>query len=129
MKISKSHQNFAIRLSNQDILNHPENYLGSNWKEVINFWLYLDTLSYEQLKAVEYRYATSINEKLRIYKAKACKAAASATDYAYHASCSAYCPHPRAERAAYYTTQELIGLDKLLEQDYQLVFFPMFLNP
>jgi hypothetical protein len=128
MKISKTHHEFANRLSNQYVLNHPENYLGPNWEEVINFWLYLDTLSEEQMKAVENLYATSINENLRISKAKACKAAASATDYAYHASFSAFCTCFWAENVAYYTTQELIGLEKLLEQSYQPVLFPMFLN-
>jgi hypothetical protein len=62
MKISKSHKYFANRLhrlrqiTNQEDLTHPERYLGSNWEAVINFWLYLDTLSEEQFEIVEGRY-------------------------------------------------------------------------
>jgi hypothetical protein len=32
----------------QDVLDHPENYLGPNYKEVLNYWFYCKSLSYEQ---------------------------------------------------------------------------------
>jgi hypothetical protein len=44
MKISISHQNFANWLKDQDVLTNPEKYLGHNWKNVLNFWIYLDTI-------------------------------------------------------------------------------------
>jgi hypothetical protein len=55
MIYSKSHKGFASQLNRyhsineQDVLDHPENYLGPNYKEVLNFWFYRDSLSAKQL--------------------------------------------------------------------------------
>jgi hypothetical protein len=43
MKISISHQHFANWLKAQDALTNPEKYLGPKWKDVLNFWIYLDS--------------------------------------------------------------------------------------
>ncbi len=56
MKISTAHQKFADRLNNQTALEYPELYLGPNWKDVLNFWLYLDTLSREDFRLLNKRY-------------------------------------------------------------------------
>jgi hypothetical protein len=132
MKISKTHHEFANRLSNQYVLNHPEKYLGPNWEVVINFWLYLDTLSYDQLHVVYDRWLELSNEEKNISWDKAWSASNAITKYAYDASESAlhsvssfYC----AKVAAAYSTLELIGSQKLLAQGHEPVFFPMFLNP
>jgi hypothetical protein len=130
MKISKTHQNFADRIqklygkSSQDILDRPENYLGLNWGDVINFWLYLDTLTEDQLRDVLKRYYALSSEECR----KAWSAAADATDFADDAETAAYYSVSCASSAAYQATCELIGLEKLLEKGHQPVFFPMFLN-
>jgi hypothetical protein len=130
MKISRTHKEFAKRLNKQDVLNHPEIYLGPNWAAVIDFWLYLDTLTIEQLMVVYERYYALSIEELNIAYNKACRAARVTTKYCGLAGPSSYCivVH-RARSAACRATEELIGLDKLLEQDHQLVFFPLFLNP
>jgi hypothetical protein len=132
MKISKAHKEFASRLYNQEILNHPDLYLGPNWEAVINFWLYLDTLSYGQLHVVYDRWLELNNEEKDISWSKAWDASNAITKYAYDASESAlqsgsglYC----AKVAVAYATLELIGSQKLLEQGHELVFFLMFLNP
>jgi hypothetical protein len=135
MKISKTHKDFAYRVqklsgrSSQDVLKHPENYLGPNWGEVINFWLYLDTLSENQLLVVEERYSALICTEWCIARGRSWNAAKATIRYAYDASYSAYDSVSYANCAAEYATDELLGLDKLLEQGYQPVFFPMFLNP
>jgi hypothetical protein len=57
MKISKTHQKFEYLLRYSDhhvrrrqtTLEYPELFLGPNWKNVLNFWIYLDTLSDEKL--------------------------------------------------------------------------------
>jgi hypothetical protein len=128
MKISKAHQKFADRLNNQEILNHPENFLGPNWEDVINFWLYLDTLTEEQLKVVEERYMTLSDEEWDIGTVKAFDAAEATTRYLMLAEDSAYRSVSCANIPACRATEELIGLDKLLKQDHQLVFFPLFVN-
>jgi hypothetical protein len=54
MNYSISHKRFVSQLNRyhcineQDILDHPENYLGPNYKELLNFWFYCESLSGEQ---------------------------------------------------------------------------------
>jgi hypothetical protein len=55
MNYSERHKRFASQLNRyhninqQDVLDHPENYLGPNYKEVLNYWFYRDSLSSEQI--------------------------------------------------------------------------------
>ncbi len=128
MKISKIHKKFASYLESQRVLTIPENYLGPNWEAVINFWLYLDTLTEEQLKVVGERYVALGREELNIACDKAWSAAADATDFADDAETAAYYSVSCASSAACQATRELIGLQKLLDQGYQPVFLPLFLN-
>jgi hypothetical protein len=129
MKISKAHQRLADRINRQEVLTHPENYLGPNWEEVINFWLYLDTLSENQLLVVNKRYWDLSYEERNVDWDKALVAAGATAIYIYSAGSSAYCSVSYVNNAALCATYELIGLDKLLENGQQPVFFPLFLNP
>jgi hypothetical protein len=52
MKISTTHQRFVDLLNDQTALEYPERFLGPNWKDVLNFWIYLDTLSIKRLKSI-----------------------------------------------------------------------------
>jgi hypothetical protein len=130
MKISKALQNFANRLqhwyhiSNKVVLTHPEKYLGSNSGEVINFWLYLDTLTEDQLIVVKKRYLALNNKK----RDEALTVARNTIKYVYEATEAAFDSVSYANFAADYATGELIDLDKLLDQGYQPVFLPLFLN-
>jgi hypothetical protein len=45
MNYSKIHQQFAERIDDNRVLEYPENYLGPNYKTVLNYWWYLDSLS------------------------------------------------------------------------------------
>jgi hypothetical protein len=51
MNYSRYHKRFASNLSRyhnineQDVLDHPENYLGPNYKEVLNYWFYCESLN------------------------------------------------------------------------------------
>ena len=56
MKISETHQFFANWLNTQRALSNPDEFLGPNWKDVLKFWIYLDTLSDEQLDIVDSQY-------------------------------------------------------------------------
>jgi hypothetical protein len=135
MKISKTHQRFADYLHDlhdvldQYVLEHPGDYLGPNWEEVINFWLYLDTLSENQLLVVNKRYWDLSYEERNVAYGRVSNVARDTTkdaEYAEYAGDSAY--HTTILATAH-ATYELIGLQKLLEQGHQPVFFPMFLNP
>jgi hypothetical protein len=54
MNYSERHKEFAsylngyYNINEQDVLDHPENYLGPNYKEVLNLWFYWYSLSSEQ---------------------------------------------------------------------------------
>jgi hypothetical protein len=132
MKISKTHQKFANTLGYQDIIDHPENYLGPNWEAVINFWLYFDTLSKKQLKIVEDRYGSFLDKNSEAvevsYLRRAVNAAEDTEGYTGYFVCVYYRCFLPGEYALKFTTYELIGIRKLLEQGHQPVFFPMFLN-
>ena len=134
MIISKPHQQFANYLQQdhnipkQQVLNQPENYLGSNWEAVINFWIYLDTLTEEQLKVVNERYWALSDEERYKAKNKVFEAANETTKYAGYVADAAYWIVFYAKWAAAYATYELIALEKLLDQGYELVIFPLFLN-
>ncbi len=58
MTYSKTHQRFSERLKNPDVLTNPEKYLGLNYQDVLNFWIYLDTLSKQDKEKMNDRYQT-----------------------------------------------------------------------
>jgi hypothetical protein len=127
MKISKTHQRFANRLRTQRALSHPEEFLGPNWREVLNFWLYQDTLNFDETKNVEMLLRN-------LDKADRVSAADLAWDAA-HDTIRESC-FIAALAAAYIifgptswrVTCELIGAHKILEQGKPLTFVPIFLN-
>jgi hypothetical protein len=128
MKISKTHKEFANRYY-FDVLNHPGDYLGPNWEAVIDFWLYLDTLSVNQLRVVHNRYWGLSSNEWVAASLKIWTVAESTINCAHVARNAVYRNVCYAQHAAEYTTLELIGLDKLLAEGHQPIFFPMFLNP
>ena len=122
MKISETHQRFANRIHNQRALWHPDEFLGPNWKDVLNFWLYLDTLSPAQLPNID-----NDNKIADLAESwKFCEGAAEETiggDIYFEAYCAL--PHGFVARRA---TIELIASHKILEQGKPLTFIPMFLE-
>jgi hypothetical protein len=56
MTYSNTHKDFAwslnryYNISEQDVLDYPENYLGPNYRELLNFWFYRNLWSIEQIK-------------------------------------------------------------------------------
>jgi hypothetical protein len=134
MKISKAHHKYAAHLqfqcsiSKQDALTHPEKYLGPNWEEVINFWLYLDILNKKQLKVVGERYSALSCIEQCIARDKALVAAGATAKYFNGAGSAAFYTLSCENFATEYATCELIGLQKLLAQEHHPMFFPLFLN-
>jgi hypothetical protein len=70
MNYSNFHKRFASYLNHfynineQDVLEHPENYLGPNYKEVLNLWFYWYSLSSEQWDVYWKRWC-SLNSETR----------------------------------------------------------------
>jgi hypothetical protein len=132
MTYSKTHQRFADRLNNQRALEHPEDYLGPNWKDVLNFWWFLDDLSKDQWKIVKGRYR-ALGYEARDAARFAARDAAGAAAY-YAAAAAAWKAARDAAGDAYggaaaaYATSELIGSHRLLEQGKSPTFLPLFLD-
>jgi hypothetical protein len=63
-KISKTHQRFSDYLERPDILTNPEKYLGPNYQDVLNFWIYVDGLSDQEKEAISDRY-WALDSKVR----------------------------------------------------------------
>jgi hypothetical protein len=135
MTYSKTHQRFADRLNNQRALEHPEEFLGPNWKDVLNFWWFLDGFSEEQRKIVWERYQALDDDVWDSARDAAddaaCVAAGNACVAAYAACVAAYAAWDAAYVAAavsLYATYELIGSHRLLEQGKPLTFLLLFLD-
>jgi hypothetical protein len=47
VKISKTQQSLSDNLENPEVLTNPEQFLGPNWKTVLRFWLYYESLTDE----------------------------------------------------------------------------------
>jgi hypothetical protein len=132
MKISKIHQNFADNLNTHRALSHPEEFLGPNWKEVLNFWIYLDNLSDEQLDIAEDRFNEAPLDDLDIVDIvdnaawetfDVCSVGVGVSPYVIASSINC-----DLDRADYKTTLELIGAHKILEQGKPLVLVPLWLD-
>ncbi len=128
MTYSKTHQRFVNYSNNQRALEHPEEFLGVNYKDVLNFWWFLDGLSEEQRKIVRQRY-WALGYEAREAAGNA------ADDAAWDAAADADADADAYDAAAYasgntagYATLELIGSRNLLSQGKSLVFLPLFLD-
>jgi hypothetical protein len=122
--ISVAHSIFLRKINDseagspQEVLSNPGKYLGPNWEKVLDFWLYLDTLSDEQLRIVGERYYALDMRERSIARDKATHNARITTIYADNAVDSVY----HNNIAAMYATLELIGRVE------KPVFVPMFHN-
>jgi hypothetical protein len=126
MTHSRTHYRLANldRRLNERVLSNPDEFLGPNWKEVLNFWLYLDNLSDVQLNIAKDRYwALCMVDKVSL------------RDLAWNAS-QANIGFYRTSRVASVSpnyasgiaTLELIGSHKILEQGKSLSVAQLFLN-
>jgi hypothetical protein len=133
MKISTAHQRFSEYLENSDALENPQDYLGPNYLSVLNFWLWIDTLSTEQWEEVARRY-DAIPDAARYAAWNAAWSAArdaawvaawdAAWDAARNAAGSA--AGYAAWNAAGWATVEIMGSHNLIEKGTPLTFVPIF---
>jgi hypothetical protein len=117
MTHSKIHQAFSNYLKQPDVLTHPANYLGPNWEDVLNFWIYVDTLSEQEREEMWRRYC-ALDDNVRWFASNAARAASDEV-VCWKFKSAAW------DAAAVVTgwwvfgcaTWELIAHHKLLEQD------------
>jgi hypothetical protein len=146
MTYSKTHQRFSERLKNPDALTNPEKYLGPNYQDVLNFWIYLDSLSDEEKGEMNDLY-WALNYNMRYFANGAARNAAIEVvgwEFRYAAWLAAdevigvkirygdlYTVYDVSPwRVVFcYATLELIGHHKLLEQDKTPTFLPLCVKP
>ena len=120
--ISKTLFKFSKKIEKEDALENPKKYLGPFTDQLLEFWIYLDELSEEQLKVINRRdWDFFINQRTEWLKEfnEAYKASNETigSEFAYHAAFAVVGVYGGA---AYCATLEIIGgvADK--------VFLPMF---
>ena len=129
--ISKAHKLFSERLNNPRVLSNPEEFLGPNYKTVLNFWLILEGLSYNQLMTIQSRYEDFyFNQHSESYTAdiETWKASYETIGYGFANNASYAAWDVYGSNANCYATRELIGMHLLLDQQKPLSFFEMFLE-
>jgi hypothetical protein len=130
MKISKTHQRFSYRLKEPRALTNPEDFLGPNWEDVINFWFYIDTLSEEEKRNINKSYG-SLDHIVRSPSYVAAHDAAKEVVGKRVKIVSYNCASKQFDEILLYwpvigyATWELIGSHKLLEQGKPLTFLPL----
>ena len=156
MNISKIHKRYSELLNNPRVLTNPEEFLGPNYKAVLNFWMILDDLSEDQWETIDDR----LNEYL-YYNLIGVMSMTGPTGKIFKISNPALMPveefkdnlsqikivelelfksicevvimmmaGSNSDRVYTLTraTTELIGMHLLLDQQKPLTFFEMFLN-
>ena len=125
MTISETHQNFAWRTNNQRAISHPEEFLGPNWKDVLNFWFFIDTLNREQIGYAERRF-WNLDVADRISARNLAANSATDTIMCHSDADEAFLAIPG--HAGGNATRELIGSHKILEQGKELKIIQLFLD-
>ena len=130
--ISKIHQRFSKYLNDPRVLTNPQEFLGPNYKEVMNFWIILDDLSEEQFEVVNKREEDFFNEIYPEWKKATyltCIALAEVVSEKCVENASQATYDVTNSSAADWATIELIAMHKILEDHQQsLTIFPMFLE-
>jgi hypothetical protein len=130
MKIPKIHKEFYYYLKEPRALTNPEDYLGPNWKDVINFWLYVDGLSEIKRGSVEVSF-WNLDEDVRESARDAARSVARKVIRASNVNLLWWASYWVTNKSYVFAeaTKELIAQHKILEQDKTLVFLPLCLKP
>jgi hypothetical protein len=119
MNYSEHHKEFASVLSfytninEQDVLDQPENYLGPNYKELLNYWFYEESLSEERRNVYWNRVDSLDNETLNKARSIAIELAEEVidpriVDYIWHVELEIIVAHLYIERGIPFTFLSLI---------------------
>jgi hypothetical protein len=125
MTYSKTHQKFSEHLKNPDVLTDPGKYLGPNWEDVLNFWIYIETLSDKEKEAIADRFL-NLDDDVRnsaFFVAEDVATEIVGEEFRYLAWHAAY---DVTEWTIFgWATYELISHHKILEQNKTLTFLPL----
>jgi hypothetical protein len=117
MTYSKIHKLFSNYLKQPDALKNPEKYLGPNYKDVLNFWIYLDTLSKQEREEITDRFL-ALGDNVRIFAENASFCATKEVVGWRFREAAWWAARGATGRWVFgYATYELIAHHKLLEQN------------
>ena len=133
MNYSKIHQRFAR--DEVDRLTDPEQYMGPNYKEILNFWWFLEGLNDSQWKNVGERFYL-LGENLESIKHNklvvdnSLKVQTAVDNKVIWGTAQRVCEgegrHHDQVYAVEWATDELISMHLTLEQGHSLVYVPLF---
>jgi hypothetical protein len=126
MSYSKAHQRFSTIIRHSAALSAPQDFLGPNYKTLLDFWWFIESLTVDKLEAVSDRYfEIDFLAKESAYH-RASDAANIITEYT---SDAASCTHNYGKfRSAmgFDVTYELIAMHIILDKGESLMFIPLF---
>jgi hypothetical protein len=133
IKISKAHQKFSELLNKPKALTNLAKYLGPNWEDVLNFWIYVEGLSEQEKEEMRQRYR-ALDGNVRISAYFAVSVAAKEVVGWEFRDAAFYAAYDTAYDVAEWgvggrATLELIAHHKLLEQNKTLTFLPLYVKP
>lgn len=125
MKISTAHQHF-ICATNTDAETNPEKYLGPNYQAILNFWLFLDNYSSQDIRErvagdSDIPFATSYIQLIKQ------KAEIITNNHRYRVYQASHETHGDL-RIVGLATWELVSMHELLQEGHELQFIPLFQN-
>jgi hypothetical protein len=119
MKISNAHQLLSKELKNPEVLTNPEPFLGPNWETVLRWWLYYDSLIYEQKRELWRRWCAIDNYTRNRAWDLARNAAIEVIGWDNCDAVWYVVPYPEA------LTGELISMHLLFERGHSLTIVPL----
>jgi hypothetical protein len=129
MTYSKIHQAFSKHLKNPDVLKNPAKYLGPNYQDVLNFWIYVDSLNDEEKSEMWRRY-WSLNCDVRVFAIDTARDAADeVVGCGFRLAVFSAARDVIGWRVFGWATYELIGSHKLLEQYKTPTVLPLCVKP
>jgi hypothetical protein len=129
MTYSKTHQKFSELLEQPEALTNPEKYLGPNWKDVLNFWIYLEGLSKQEMEEMGKRFWDLDDDVRNSAFVAACDAAAEVVGRGFRNAAWEAARDVARKGVFGDATYELIAHHKLLEQNKTPTFLPLCVKP
>jgi hypothetical protein len=130
MTYSKIHQAYSEHLNQPDVLTDPGKYLGPNWEDVLNFWIYVDALSEQEREKMYDRYLALDEDVWDSAWCAAMDAANEVVGWRFRIAAWLAAYSVTGRRAVFGdATEELIGHHKLLEQNKTPTFLPLCVKP
>ena len=128
MSYSKAHQRFSTNIRHSVALTAPQDFLGPNYKTLLDFWWFIESLTVDKLEAVSDRYfEIELLTRESAYH-RASDAANIITEYAgYAANCTHNCGKSNCA-IGLDVTYELIAMHNILDKGEFLMFIPLFDN-